>query len=196
MRRLLADRVFLGAVLVTGFVNAALFAYLSGATFVLQGSYGLSPQGYSFAFGLNSAGFMVFGFLAGRTAQRWSERGTLLVGIGMCVAGAGGLLATAAGHLPLAAVIVSLFTMVSGVAVTTPPATSLALAGYPDIAGTASSFLGVARFAFGGLAAPLVGLGTGVTPLALVTATAAALGALAYLGVRRPPSRLRAAAAV
>ena len=195
MRRLLADRVFLGAVLVTGFVNAALFAYLSGATFVLQGSYGLSPQGYSFAFGLNSAGFMVFGFLAGRTSERWSERGTLLVGIGMCLAGAGGLLATAAGHLPLAAVIASLFTMVSGVAVTTPPATSLALAGYPDIAGTASSFLGVARFAFGGLAAPLVGLGTGVTPLALVTATASALGALAHLGVRRPPSRLRAAAA-
>jgi len=186
MRRLLADRVFVGVVLVTGFVNAALFAYLSGATFVLQGVYGLSPQGYSFAFGLNSAGFMVFGFLAGRTSERWSERGTLLVGIAMCLAGAGGLLATAAWDLPLAAVVLSLLTMVSGVAVTTPPATSLALAGYPDIAGTASSFLGVARFAFGGLAAPLVGLGTGVAPLALVTIIACGLGALAYLGVRRP----------
>ncbi len=187
MRRLLADRVFLGAVLVTGFVNAALFAYLSGATFVLQDHYGLSPQGYSYAFGLNSAGFMVFGFLAGRTSERWSERGTLLVGIAMVVAGAGGLLATAFGDLPLAAVIVSLLVMVSGVAVTTPPATSLALAGYPDIAGTASSFLGVARFAFGGLSAPLVGLGTGVMPLALVTVTAAVLGALAYgLTARRP----------
>lgn len=187
MRRLLADRVFLGAVLVTGFVNAALFAYLSGATFVLQDHYGLSPQGYSYAFGLNSAGFMVFGFLAGRASERWSERGTLLVGIAMVVAGAGGLLATAVGDLPLAAVIVSLLVMVSGVAVTTPPATSLALAGYPDIAGTASSFLGVARFAFGGLSAPLVGLGTGVLPLALVTVTASVLGALAYrLTARRP----------
>ncbi|MEN3300840.1 multidrug effflux MFS transporter [Pseudonocardia sp.] len=187
MRRLLADRVFVGAVLVTGFVNAALFAYLSGATFVLQGVYGLSPQGYSYAFGLNSLGFMVFGFVAGRTAEQWSERGTLLVGTAMCVAGAGGLLATAAWDLPLAAVIVSLLTMVSGVAVTTPPATSLALAGYPDIAGTASSFLGVARFAFGGLAAPLVGLGTGVAPLALVTVIAAALGAVCFaVTVRRP----------
>jgi len=180
MRRLLSDRVFLGAVLVTGFVNAALFAYLSGATFVLQGVYGLSPQAYSYAFGLNSLGFMMFGFAAGRTSERWSERDTLLVGIAMVVAGAGGLLATAAWDLPLVAVIVSLLTMVSGVAVTTPPATSSALAGYPDIAGTASSFLGVARFAFGGLAAPLVGLGAGVTPLALVTVTAALMGALAY----------------
>lgn len=43
-RRLLADRVFLGAVLVTGFTNAALFAYLSGATYVLQGIYRLSRR--------------------------------------------------------------------------------------------------------------------------------------------------------
>src|SRR3954468_3178035 len=187
MRRLLSDRRFLGVVLVTGFVNAALFAYLSGATFLLQGVYELSPQGYSYAFGLNSLGFMVFGFAAGRTSERWSERGTLLVGIAMCVAGSGGLLATAAWHLPLPAVIVSLLGMVSGVAVTTPPATSLALAGYPDIAGTASSFLGVARFAFGGLAAPLVGLSAGVAPLALVTTTAAALGAVCFaVTVRRP----------
>ena len=193
MRRLLSDRVFLGAVLVTGFVNAALFAYLSGATFVLQDTYGLSPQGYSYAFGLNSLGFMVFGFLAGRTSERWSETGTLLTGIGMVVAGAAGLLATAAEDLPLVAVIVSLLTMVSGVAVTTPPATSLALAGYPDIAGTASSFLGVARFAFGGLAAPLVGLGAGVLPLALVTTGGAVLAGLAYLlAVRvRPAHDLR-----
>ena len=44
-RRLLNDRVLVGAVLITGLTNAALFAYLSGATFVLQGIYGLSPQG-------------------------------------------------------------------------------------------------------------------------------------------------------
>jgi DHA1 family bicyclomycin/chloramphenicol resistance-like MFS transporter len=162
MRRLLGDRRFLGAVLVTGFVNAALFAYLSGATFLLQGVYGLSPQGYSYAFGLNSLGFMVFGFLTGRAGERWSE--------------------TAALHLPLAAVVVSLFTMVSGVAVTTPPTTSLALAGYPDIAGTASSFLGVARFAFGGLAAPLVGLGGGsAVPFGLVTVAGMVLAVLAWV---------------
>ncbi|GHE07029.1 multidrug effflux MFS transporter [Klenkia taihuensis] len=188
MGQLLHDRVFLGAVLLTGFVNAALFAYLSGATYLLQDTYGLSPQGYSYAFGLNSAGFMVFGFLAGRTSERWSVRGTLAVGVSMVAAGAAGLLATAALDLPLVAVIVSLLFLVSGVAVTTPPATSLALTGYPHIAGTASSFLGMARFAFGGIAAPLVGLGTGVTPLALVTAAGAVLGALAYLLTTAQPA--------
>src|SRR3954447_23066403 len=107
MRRLLSDRLFLGAVLVTGSVNAALFAYLSGATFLLQDVYGLSPQGYSYAFGLNSLGFMVFGYLAGRACERWTDRVTLIAGLGMTAAGAAGVLATAIGHLPLAAVVVS-----------------------------------------------------------------------------------------
>jgi MFS transporter, DHA1 family, multidrug resistance protein len=186
-RRLLSDPVLLGAVLITGFVNAALFAYLSGATYVLQGIYGLSPQGYSFAFGLNSLGFMVSGFLAGRLSESWSEKGTLVIGLVMCALGATGLLAAGTLHLPLLAVILSLLTMVSGVAVTTPPATSLALADYPDIAGTASSLLGLARFAFGGLAAPLVGLGgaDNAVPLGIVTVVSIALGATAYAALMR-----------
>lgn len=190
VRRLLGDRVFVGAVLVAGFTNAAIFAYLSGTTYVLQGIYGLSPQQYSYAFGLNSLGFVVFGYLGGRLAARWSERGTVAVGLTMCAAGAAGLLATGALRLPLVAVIVSLLTMVSGVALTSAPTTSLALAGYPDIAGTASSLLGLARYAFGGVAAPLVGLagaGTAV-PLGAVTVSAAALAAAAYTAtLRRAP---------
>ena len=189
-RRLLSDRTFLGAVLVTGFVNAALFAYLSGATFVLQGIYALSPQQYSYAFGLNSLGFMVFGYLAGRLSER-SEKGTLVVGLVMCLLGAAGLLATATLHLPLIAVILSLLTMVSGVAVTTPPATSLALANYPHVAGTASSLLGLARFAFGGLAAPLVGLGGAddAVPLGLVTVVSVALAMAVYnVTIKRRPA--------
>ena len=185
-RRLLADRVFVGAVLITGFSYAAIFAYLSGATYILQGMYGLSPQGYSLAFGLNSFGFMVFGFAAGRLSERWSERGTLTLGLAMTATGALGLLATALLQLPLAAIILSLFTMVSGVAVTSPPATSLALKDYPDIAGTASSLLGLARFAFGGLAAPLVGIGgaNNAVPFGVVASVCAAAAVLC-LGLAR-----------
>lgn len=186
-RRLLADRMFVGAVLITGFTYAAIFAYLSGATYILQGMYGLSPQGYSFAFGLNSLGFVIFGFISGRLAEHWSERGTLALGLAMALAGAMGLLATALLHLPLIAIILSLFTMVSGVAVTSPPATSLALKEYPDIAGTASSLLGLARFSFGGLAAPLVGIGgaNDPVPFGIVAAAAAAAAALCLGLVRR-----------
>ncbi|KUM38293.1 multidrug effflux MFS transporter [Arthrobacter sp. EPSL27] len=195
IRVLLGDRTFVGAVLVQGFVYAALFAYLSGATYVLQGVYGLSPQQYAMAFGLNSAGFMVFGYLAGRSSEKWSIKGTLTIGLAMCAVGAAGMLLAGLTHVPLAVVMASLLVLVSGTAVTSPPSTTLALAGYPNIAGAASSFLGAARFAFGGVAAPLVGLAgaLSILPLGLVMAVSVILAAVTGFAVlprstRRAPS--------
>jgi DHA1 family bicyclomycin/chloramphenicol resistance-like MFS transporter len=178
-RTLLGDRRFVGAVLVSGFAFAALFAYLAGATYVLQGIYGLTPQQYALAFGLNSAGFMVFGWLAARSSERWSLHGTLVVGLALCAAGALGLLLGGLVSVPVSVVIVSLFLLVSGVAATTPPTTTVALADHPRMAGTASSLLGMARFAFGGVVAPLVGIaGTGtMLPLGIVAVVAIALAA-------------------
>jgi DHA1 family bicyclomycin/chloramphenicol resistance-like MFS transporter len=139
---------------------------------------------------------MVFGFLAARSAERWSMRGTLIAGIVMCGLGAGGLLLAELTSVPVVVVNVSLFVMVSGVAVTTPPTTTLALAEYPQIAGTASSLLGMARFAFGAIAAPLVGIAGATTtlPLGLVTTTSIVLAAIAYATLiarpraQQPPS--------
>lgn len=191
VRALLSDRVLRGLVLVTGFSNAAIFAYLSGATYVLQGMYGLSPQGYSLAFGLNSLGFMVFGFLAGRLAEKCSQHGTLVVALGSAVVGALGLLVSAVAHLSLIAVCVSLFVMVSAVAAGTPSTIALAMAEYPRLAGTASSLLGVARFGFGAVTAPLVGIagaGTAV-PFGVVTLASVLLAVLAYCALVRPSRR-------
>ncbi len=184
---LLSDRTYLGAVLSQGFVYAALFAYLSGATYVLQGIYGLSPQGYALAFGLNSAGFMLFGHLAARSAGRWGQRRTLLAGVALAAAGAAGLLLAGLTHVPVAVVIVSLFVLASGVAFSSPPATTLALAGYPQIAGTASSLLGMVRFGFGGLAAPLVGVAgaASILPLGIVTLVSLALAAGVFVALTK-----------
>lgn len=195
MRVLFRDRRFVGAVVVQGFVYSALFAYLSGATYVLQGLYGLSPQEYAMAFGLNSAGFMVFGYLAGLSSERWSINGTLMIGLVVCAAGAAGILSAGVIHVPLAAVMASLFLLVSGTAVTSPPSTTIALAGYPNIAGAASSFLGAARFALGGVAAPLVGLAgaLSILPLGLVTVTAIILAAATALTLLPRSSRPAAA---
>jgi DHA1 family bicyclomycin/chloramphenicol resistance-like MFS transporter len=186
-RTLLSDPVFLGAILNQGFLYAALFAYLAGATFVLQGVYGLSPLGYALAFGANSAGFMVFGYLAGRTSGR-ALRGTLAVGVSVAGAGALGLLAAGLVAMPLWVVLASLFLLAGGAAISAPPATTTALVAYPQIAGTASSLLGMVRFGFGGVAAPLVGLAgaTSILPLGVVTVVSVALAGLAYLLLIRP----------
>lgn len=186
-RTLLSDRVFVGAVLNQGFLYAALFAYLAGSTFVLQEIYGLSPLGYALAFGANSAGFMVCGYLAGRLSERTGARRVLAAGVTVAGFGALGLLAAGMVAMPLWVVLGSLFLLASGVAISSPPATTLALIGYPQIAGTASSLLGMVRFGFGGVAAPLVGIAgaASILPLGVVTVTATALAALALLLVRR-----------
>ncbi|SJM49405.1 multidrug effflux MFS transporter [Gulosibacter sp. 10] len=183
--KLFSDRVFIGAVLICGLTHAALFAYLSGATYILQDGYGLSPQGYAFAFGANSAGYMVFGWVAGRAADAWSERGALAVGVLMTGVGALGILATGLWALPLPVILVSLFVMASGVAFAAPPSASLALAGYPELAGTASSVLGLSRFGLGAIAAPLVGIAgaTAVVPLGIITVLCTALSLVALIAL-------------
>jgi DHA1 family bicyclomycin/chloramphenicol resistance-like MFS transporter len=182
-RTLVADRVFAGAVINQGFLWGAVFAYLAGATYVLQEIYGLSPQWYAAAFGLNSAGFALFGWLSGRSAERWSVTGTLAVGVVVAGIGAAGLLTAGLTPMPLWVVIVSLFLLAGGVSISSPPATTLALAGYPQMAGTASSVLGTVRYGFGGVAAPLVGVAgaTSILPLGVVTSVAVLLSAAACL---------------
>lgn len=170
-----------------------MFAYLSGATYILQGVYGLSPQQYSIAFGTNSAGFMLFGYVGGRVAARWSQHGALRVGVALSGAGAIGLLATGLWNLPLPVVLTSLFALASGVAFDSPATTSLALADHPELAGTASSILGCARYGLGGIAAPLVGIAGphAVLPLGIVTAGSLALAVVATVALRVASARPR-----
>ncbi|MFC9335735.1 multidrug effflux MFS transporter [Arthrobacter sp. NPDC057009] len=191
-RQLLTDRTFVGAVLITGLTYSAIYAYLGAATFVLQGMYGLSPQEYSFAFALNAVGVMVFGHVGGRLSERWSEKKTLGIGLGMAMSGSLGLLATALSSPPLIGILVSLFVMVGGVAMASPPATSLALRDHPEIAGTASSMVGLSRFALGGLTAPLVGIGGPDTAVPFgIVAVASVSAAIACLGLLGSRQRLR-----
>ncbi len=49
-----ARRRFTGVVLTSGLASASMFAYIAGATFVLQELHGLSPAQFSLAFGTNA----------------------------------------------------------------------------------------------------------------------------------------------
>jgi len=190
---LASDRPFLCLVLVMGLIHAALFSYVAGATFILQETYGLTPQGYSYAFGVNSVAVIVFSQLGGRTARRWGERPMIALGIAVLTVSGLGLLAAGLLDLPVAAVLACLFVLVAAVSATAPPLTALALGAHPEKAGTASSLLGMARYGFGGVAAPLVGLGGAgaVLPLGALTVTVAALAALAAI-VGRPRAKIPA----
>ncbi len=171
---LLRDRLFVGAALSAGLAGASLFAYIAGSTFVLQRIYGLSPQGFSLVFGVNSLGLMASAQLSARLVRRWSARRLLAAGLAVNLLGSLALAVSVLLGLGLGFILASLFVLVSALGLIIPHSTALAMAHYPDRAGTASALLGVLQFAVGGLAAPLVGVAgeDSAVPLGVVAATA------------------------
>jgi DHA1 family bicyclomycin/chloramphenicol resistance-like MFS transporter len=171
-RRLIGEATFMGYALTQGFVMAAMFAYISGSSFVLQELFGVSPQIYSLIFGINGAGIILAGQIAGRLAGR--VRGRKLLGSGLVMSSSGSLLLLLAGlfHLGLYIIIPALFLVVSSVGLIAITTSSLALQNQGQSAGTASALLGMLSFIIGGAVAPLVGLdGTQtILPVAIVIA--------------------------
>ena len=171
-RELLADRIFVGYALSGGMAFAAMFAYISGSSFVLQNVFSLSPQGFSLVFAANGLGIVLAGQINGHLVRRFSSRRLLFAGL--CISATGGLLllagVLAGAGLPV--VLPALFLVVSSIGLVAPNSLTMALASYADRAGTASSLVGVLQYIFGGLMAPVVGLGGVHTalPMALVIA--------------------------
>jgi len=194
MRGLLGDRWFVGHALAGGLGFGALFAYISGSSFVLQGIYGVSPQLYSVLFAMNGLGLIGGSQVNARLVGRYGPAQLLRAGLLSITASAAALLAVVvAGGLGVWAVLVPMFVIVSSLSFVLPNSTALALADHAEVAGTASALLGVGQFLIGALVAPLVGAGgtDSAVPMAAVM-TGAALAALAArkaAGARRRPVR-------
>jgi DHA1 family bicyclomycin/chloramphenicol resistance-like MFS transporter len=184
-RALLTDGRFVGCVVASGLAFAAMFAYISGSPFVLQKVYGASPAVFSVLFAVNGLGIVLAGRLTERLAERGHEPAPLMRAGLLGVAGGGmALLASVLLGLGLPGVLPSLFVAVASIGVIVPNAAALALSGHPSTAGAASGLLGLAQFAFGAAAAPLVGLAGERTavPMAIVVAALGA-GALVTFSV-------------
>ena len=158
-RRLLSNRQFLGTVLAAGFTLGALFAYLTASSFVFIELHGLTPQQYALVFGFNGAGLIVASQL-----NRWLiGRHTLwqVLSVALLInAVAGGLLvvvaATGWGGLP--AMIGLIFVSMSAAGIIFPNIGAMAMAPFPEVAGSASALLGTFQFGVGAGSGALVGV--------------------------------------
>ena len=191
MAGLLRDRSFVGYAFAGGLTFGALFAYLSGSSFVLQQIYGLSPQLYSLTFALNGLGLIAASQVNARIVERVGPTRLLRGGLGFVVASALTLLVVVSvGGLSVWAVLVPMFVIVSSLSFVLPNSTALALADHAKVAGTASALLGLIQFLVGAIAAPLVGVAgpDSAVPMGVVMALFAlgALIALRAAGPRRP----------
>ena len=190
---LVHDRFFVGCALSSGLAGASMFAYIAGSTFVLQRIYGMSPQGFSLIFGCISLGLVAAAQGGARLALVWPLTRVLALGLAINLTGATALLITVISGLPLAALIGSLVVMVCAVGVIFPTANALAMADYPDLAGTASSLQGLSQFVFGAIAAPLVGIAGEHTavPLGIVTTSVSVCAMASFVSLVLPVVRAR-----
>lgn len=178
---LLSDVRFVILVLVGALGMSGLFAYISGASFVLQGRHGLDQQSFALVFGagaiaLIGATQLNVVLLRRFTPQRivvWALAAATLAGVvfvALSVAHTGGLLGFV---LPAWAILAMLGFVI-------PNAPAVALSRHPDAAGTAAALLGAAQFGIGAVIAPVVGLlGNDEVALSVVMTAGVAIALLA-----------------
>ena len=168
--RLFTDRAYVGLILVAGLSMAALFAYVSGSSFVLQNQFGLSEQQFAYVFAVGAVGLIGATQLNVRLLRRWTPLQILGVALIAGLAASAVLLVLAAtGFGGLLGVLLPLWLVLTIVGLAMPNAPALALSRHGEAAGTAAALLGAVQFGVGALAAPLVGvLGAGAAAMAAV----------------------------
>jgi len=159
LRAVATDRRFVANAMAGAFATATLFVYIGGASFVLQGVYDLSPQLFGIVFGVNA-----FGVIAGSQAnallvRRFGVARMLNVGLLLLMVMSLGFLIIVLTSLDgVGWLIICMFGMLAALGIVSPNSMTLAMEDFPHAAGSASAALGLMRFAFGAVTAPLVGL--------------------------------------
>ncbi|MGV0795205.1 multidrug effflux MFS transporter [Mycolicibacterium sp. XJ1819] len=182
----LRDVRFVVLVLVGALAMSGLFAYISGASFVLQDRYGLDQQSFALMFGagaialIGATQFNVV--LLRRFAPQRIALGALVAG---SIAGAVFIAVSLAGVGGLFGFLLPVWAILAAMGLVLPNAPAVALSRHPDAAGTAAALLGAGQFSLGAVVAPLVGaLGNDQFALALVMTVGMviALAALSAVG--------------
>jgi DHA1 family bicyclomycin/chloramphenicol resistance-like MFS transporter len=148
---------------------AGLFAWISGASFVLQYLYGLTPFQFGVAFAIGSVGYMVGTTLAARLVMRHGVDATL--GVGAAAMAAGGLsmaMAVAVGLTSAASLVLPMALYLAGLGMVLPQSIAGAMTPFPERAGAASALLGFVQQSLAALCGAVVGalLGSSAWPLA------------------------------
>jgi MFS transporter, DHA1 family, multidrug resistance protein len=179
---LLKDREFAGYAFTQGFTAAGIFAYVSGISFVYQNIYGVSPQVFSFLFGVNGVGLIIGTQMVGRLSHYIPEKTFLKIGLGLSNTAAILLLTAILLKAPILFVAIPIFFLVMSISIIGTSAFSLAMETKGHVAGSASALLGVLPFLLGSLTAPLVGVAGeySALPMGIIILSASFLAFLSY----------------
>ncbi|MEQ9886536.1 multidrug effflux MFS transporter [Pectobacterium zantedeschiae] len=183
---LLTQREFMGLCLTQGLIGAGMFAYIGASPFVLQEVYQLSPQAFSLCFATNGIGMVIAAQIATPLCRRKGELAVLKMALCMAILAALALLLAGFVQASLPIIMVPLFITVSAIGLIGPCASTLAMQGQGNLAGSASALIGMSLFMLGAISTPLTGInGTSALSMALVIFICYALAGVAFLLVRR-----------
>jgi MFS transporter, DHA1 family, multidrug resistance protein len=182
---LLRDTRFVILVLVAALGMSGLFAYIAGASFVLQGTYGLDQQSFALVFGAGAVALIGATQFNVVLLKRFSPQAITLWALAAALLAAGVFVGLSVGHVGgLAGFVVPVWAILAAMGLVIPNAPAVALSRHPDAAGTAAALLGAAQFGLGAAVAPLVGvLGNDEVALSVVMASGALVALLALLSV-------------
>ncbi|HEF7632454.1 TPA: multidrug effflux MFS transporter [Campylobacter jejuni] len=137
----LSDKRFLVYILCASFALAAMFAYITGSSFVFTQFFSLSEQKFALLFGAKALMIMFISTVI--------------------------LLANAFFHPNFLLFELSIFTSIAMLGFIAPNTTTLAMARFKEHSGTASAVLGTVQFGFAGLISFVVGAINANTPIIL-----------------------------
>lgn len=169
---ILQDRRFRIYILSSSLVMATIFAYITGSSFIFREYFGLSEKTYGILFGVNALSFMIFANINARIVRKYSPYAVLpyafmmMFGVALVLLVVGWL---DLGFLPFE---ILLFLMLGMNGFIVPNTTTLAMARFKQMSGSASAILGMVQFIFAGVISFVVGAVEANTPfpLALIIA--------------------------
>lgn len=187
------DRGFWCFALSGGIAQASLFAYIAASPVLFIEVYGIPPEYFGFAFGLNAIGLIaatqvnrrLLLRLPSAVVLRWGVVANAAISVLLLLVALSGVGGDSL--LGLLAVGIPLFGCIATLGFTQPNALAGAMAAHPERAGAAASLYGVLQFVVGASASAAVAVLNDHTPvpMALVICACALLALAAQLRLGR-----------
>ncbi len=185
-RDLLKDRFFLGSTLATGFSSAGMFAYIAGSPFVFINLFGVTPDHFSWFFGVNAAAVVIGAQVNGRMLHGHApERVMRSAALVQAIAGLLLVIAYFVTPKSLSSIALPLFLYLCTIGFVFPNAVALALADHGHVAGMASALLGTIQFSMAAVAILVLGVinSTSAFPMSVMICFCGVMGVAMHLAL-------------
>lgn len=190
-RRVLSDRVFVGAWLTAAAAFAGLFSYVSTSSVLLQEVFGLSPRGFGAVFAICSVGVFLGVQTGSRLSARIGPQRVLALGTAGMVVAASSLLIVNAASDSWVPLVPTMFAFTLSFGACPPNLQVLGLQHHRKDSGVAASLMGALNMTAAALVGPLIGLSTPMTsaaPMGVAMLICAGLAVVFLWTIIRPLS--------